>query len=136
MTQRYVAADPFEYDIKQLRSEGHDAVVSRHWMQVSDDNFGRGYSGRTFIAADRPDQVPQIVAALRARDVGVPPDLQTIGAISSILDVVPNGRQEHRARHLARQVLVAVRRGDALDRRTARGRRVPSQVVAASGNRR
>ena len=29
VTYRYVAADPFEYDIKRLRSEGADAVLSR-----------------------------------------------------------------------------------------------------------
>src|SRR5206468_2561145 len=45
--------------------------------------------GRTFIAADRPDQVPQIVAALRALDAGKPPERQTIGSVASILDVVP-----------------------------------------------
>src|SRR5262249_5194088 len=66
----YVAADPFEYDMKQLRSEGSEAIDSRHWMKVSDDNFGRGYAGRTFIAADRAEQVPQIIAALRAIDAG------------------------------------------------------------------
>ncbi|HEY3807630.1 MAG TPA: MMPL family transporter [Kofleriaceae bacterium] len=86
---RYVADDPFEYDMKQLRSEGADAIESRHWMKVSDDNFGRGYAGRTFIAADRPEQVPQIVAALRARDAGKPPSQQVIGSISSILDAIP-----------------------------------------------
>jgi predicted RND superfamily exporter protein len=86
---RYIAADPFEYDIKQLRSEGADAVESRRWMAVSDRHFGRGLSGRTFIAADRLEQVPRIVAALRALDAGLPPERQTIGTISSILDVVP-----------------------------------------------
>jgi hypothetical protein len=86
---RYVAQDPFEYDMKQLRSEGGDAIESRHWMKVSDDNFGRGYAGRTFIAADRADQVPQIVAALRAKDAGKPAQQQLIGSISSILDAIP-----------------------------------------------
>ncbi len=86
---RYVAADPFEYDIKQLRSEGKAAIESRYWMKVSDQNFGRGYAGRTFIAADRPDQVPMIVDALRARDAGKPPSQQTIGSVVSILDAVP-----------------------------------------------
>ena len=86
---RYVAADPFEYDMKQLRSEGQAAIDSRHWMKVSDDNFGRGYAGRTFIAADRPQQVPQIIAALRARDAGKPASQQVIGSISSILDAIP-----------------------------------------------
>ncbi|HTR51393.1 MAG TPA: MMPL family transporter [Kofleriaceae bacterium] len=82
---RYVAADPFEYDIKHLRSEGHAAVEAREWMRESDAAFGRGYAGRTYIAADRADQVPQIVTALRDRD----PDERVIGSIASILDVVP-----------------------------------------------
>jgi hypothetical protein len=58
-------------------------------MHVSDVTFGRGYAGRTFIAAERADQVPQIVAALQARDAGVPESQRTIGSIASILDVVP-----------------------------------------------
>jgi hypothetical protein len=84
---RYIVADPFEYDIKQLRSEGKDAAESRKWMKVSDDNFGRGYAGRTFIAADRPDQVPQIVDALLATNHDKAH--QVIGSVSSILDAVP-----------------------------------------------
>ncbi|HEY1556403.1 MAG TPA: MMPL family transporter [Kofleriaceae bacterium] len=87
---RYVAADPFEYDLKHLRSEGHAAVDARDWMQTSDREFGRGYAGRTYIAADHPDEVPQIVAALRARD----PDQKVIGSIASILDVVPPDQPE------------------------------------------
>jgi hypothetical protein len=62
-------------------------------MKVSDDNFGRGYAGRTFIAADRPQQVPQIIAALRARDAGKPPSRQVIGSISSILDAIPTDQE-------------------------------------------
>lgn len=87
---RYIAADPFEYDIKQLRSEGEDAATARSWMEVSDRNFGRGITARTYIAADRLDQVPRIVDALRALDNGVPAEHQTIGSISSYLDLVPD----------------------------------------------
>ncbi len=86
---RYVAADPFEYDIKQLRSEGDDAVTARRWMGVSDANFGRGISGRTYIAADELEQVPRIVKALREHDAKLPLERQTFGSINSILDVVP-----------------------------------------------
>ena len=59
-------------------------------MSLSDRTFGRGYSGRTYIAADRLDQVPLIVGALRARDANVPPEHQTIGSVASILDVIPD----------------------------------------------
>jgi hypothetical protein len=78
---RYIKADPFEYDITQLRSKGDEAVTARQWMSLSDKHFGRGITARTYIAADRLDQVPLIVAALRGRDA--------IGTVTSILDVVP-----------------------------------------------
>ena len=91
---RYVAADPFEYDITRLRSEGDDAVTARSWMALSDRTFGRGYSSRTYIAADRPEQVPLIISALRAHDANVAPDHQTFGSISSILDAVPDDQPQ------------------------------------------
>jgi len=87
---RYVSDDPFEYDITRLRSEGTDAVTARSWMALSDRTFGRGYSGRTYIAADRLDQIPLIVGALQARDVNVPAAHQTFGSVTSVLDFVPD----------------------------------------------
>ena len=90
VVSRYVINDPFEYDITQLRSEGADAITARSWMALSDRTFGRGYSGRTYIAADRIDQIPLIVRALRDRDVNVPAEHQTVGSVTSILDFVPD----------------------------------------------
>ena len=109
---RYVAADPFEYDLKQLRSEGKDAIESRNWMKVSDDTFGRGFAGRTFVAADRPEQVPMIVDTLIARDKAKPAAERTIGSVSSILDAVPLDQDKKI------EVLAEIRKlldGDALD---------------------
>ncbi|MFT3697466.1 MAG: MMPL family transporter [Kofleriaceae bacterium] len=90
---RYVAADPFEYNIKQLRSEGKDAIESRYWMQVSDDNFGRGYAGRTFIAADRKEQVPMIVDTIMANEAKNTKQ-HVVGSVSSILDAVPRDQDK------------------------------------------
>jgi uncharacterized protein len=94
LVARYVIDDPFEYDITQLRSEGDDAVTARAWMATSDREFGRGYSGRTYIAADRIDQIPLIVGALRARDANIPPAHQTVGSVTSVLDFVPDQQPE------------------------------------------
>ena len=108
---RYATSDPYEYNMKNLRSESAEAVQSRHWMQTSDDNFGRGISGKTFIAADRIDQVPKIVSALRAIDANTPEANRTIGTINSILDVVPADQPQRLA------VLADIRKlldGDAL----------------------
>jgi hypothetical protein len=91
---RYIAADPFEYNIRNLRSEGGVAIESREWMQLSDRTFGRGISSRTYIAADRLDQVPKIVSALRDHEKGVPEEKQTFGAVHSILDAVPPEQPE------------------------------------------
>ncbi len=91
---RYIAGDPFEYDITRLRSVGTSAVTAREWLATSDRNFGRGISGRTYIFADRDDQVPLIVDAVKARDATVPAHYKTIGAVSSVLDAVPVRQRE------------------------------------------
>jgi uncharacterized protein len=94
---RYVMADPFEYNIKNLRSEGDDAIEARHWMETSDKNFGRGISGRTYIAADRLDQVPLIVQALENLDANKPPQQKTIGVIDALPSYVPSDQPERMA---------------------------------------
>jgi predicted RND superfamily exporter protein len=79
---RYISHDPFEYNIKNLRSEGTDAVAARDWMKESDTYFGRGISGKTYIAADKREQVPEIVDALAHN--------KAIGTVESILTFVPD----------------------------------------------
>jgi predicted RND superfamily exporter protein len=91
---RYIAADPFEYDIKKLRSEGGDAVEARSWMKASDAAFGRGVAGRTVIAADRLEQVPLIVEALRTLDASKTPGHETIGDVWSIFSFVPDDQDK------------------------------------------
>ncbi|HEU0033419.1 MAG TPA: MMPL family transporter [Kofleriaceae bacterium] len=88
VTWRYLADDPYEYDMTQLRSKAPDAMTARRWLHVSDEAFGRGLAGlagQTFIAVDRADQVPQVVDALHALAAREP----IVGNASSILDVVP-----------------------------------------------
>ena len=58
-------------------------------MAVSDKNFGRGISGRTFIAADRLEQVPLIVEALHAIDKGKPERSRRSARSTSIQMFVP-----------------------------------------------
>jgi predicted RND superfamily exporter protein len=91
---RYIAADPFEYDITRLRSEGDDATAVRRWMKVSNEAFGRGISGKTFVAADRAEQVPLIVSALRKKDAALPTDQRVLGSVTSILDVIPPDQEQ------------------------------------------
>ena len=84
----YIAGDPYEYDLSRLRSQGDDAEEARRWMRLSDEHFGRGLAGlagQTYIAVDRADQVPEVVAALAKLSAQEP----IVGPVKSILDVVP-----------------------------------------------
>lgn len=92
VTYRYIAADPFEYDIKNLRSAGADAALARSWMEKSDAAFGRGITGQTYIATDSLDEVRAVVAALERVDR--PGQPRTIGKIRSVLEVLPERQPE------------------------------------------
>ncbi len=89
ISYRFVAADPFEYDLRNLRADSPAAAVNLAWLAKSDRAFGKGISGATFIAVDRPEQVPQVVDALRKLDAGRPPEQRVLGDIRSVLDLAP-----------------------------------------------
>jgi predicted RND superfamily exporter protein len=91
---RFIDADPYEYDIKELRSNGDEAVEVRHWLAISDRVFGPGIAGQTFVAAERFEQVEQIVTALRAIDEGKPQAEHVIGKITSVLEPIPPEQDE------------------------------------------
>ena len=88
ISTHYLANDPYEYDLTQLRSKAPDAIEARRWLALSDETFGRGLAGiggQTFIAVDRAEQVPQVVAALKQLSAREP----IVGPTASILDIVP-----------------------------------------------
>ena len=88
ITVRYIAHDPFEYDMTKLRSDAPAALATRHWMQYVNDTFGRGLAGMarsTYIAVDDRAQVPAVVAALEAAHARDP----LVGTVQSIGDAVP-----------------------------------------------
>jgi predicted RND superfamily exporter protein len=88
LTYRYATDDPFEYDMTQLRSQADDAQEIHAWLALSDKTFGRGLAGiagQTFVAVDRAEDVPLVVAELRAI-ANVEPIL---GPVASIADVIP-----------------------------------------------
>jgi predicted RND superfamily exporter protein len=85
---RYLTNDPYEYDLTQLRSQAPDAKNARNWLKRVDDNIGRGMAGlagQTYVAVDERAQVPAVVARLEELAKRKP----IIGAVSSVLDVVP-----------------------------------------------
>jgi predicted RND superfamily exporter protein len=89
---RYLTADPYEYDLTQLRSQSADARATRYWLKYSDDTFGRGLAGlagQTFVAVDRAEQVPAIVDKLHA----LAKEDTIVGQVGSVLDVIPQDQQ-------------------------------------------
>jgi predicted RND superfamily exporter protein len=110
ITVRYVAHDPFEYDMTKLRSDAPDALATRHWMQYVNDTFGRGLAGMarsTFIAVDDRADVPAVVAALEAAHARDP----MVGTVQSIADAVPPDQ----AQKLAVLAKIRAELDDALD---------------------
>jgi len=97
LSYRFIVADPFEYDLRNLRAHNDAAETSRRWLARSDQAFGRGISGATYIAVDRPDQVAQVVDALGRLDHGRAPAAHVLGDIRSILDLVPPDQERKRA---------------------------------------
>ena len=91
---RYIAADPLEYNLRNLRSVGDDALVVRKWQTMTNEAFGRGVGGKTYVAADRQDQIAGIVTALRTIDADLPAADRRIGGVTSILDVLPPDQPE------------------------------------------
>lgn len=87
ITYRYVADDPFEYNIRNLRSDGPEAREAQRWMDRSDAEFGRGIAGQTFIAVDDLKDVPSVLEALAKVDP--PGHAKTIGRVRSILELIP-----------------------------------------------
>jgi hypothetical protein len=92
ISYRYLADDPYEYDLTQMRSHSPEAIAAREWLKLADDTFGKGLAGlagQTFVAVDREDRVPGVVAelgTLASRD-------PIIGKVGSILDVVPEDQE-------------------------------------------
>jgi predicted RND superfamily exporter protein len=88
ISYRYLADDPYEYDLTQLRSQSPDAVAVRHWLNYADETFGRGLAGlagQTYVAVDRAEQVPAVVDQLRT--IGKHDTI--VGQVGSVLDIIP-----------------------------------------------
>ncbi|MBS2024213.1 MAG: MMPL family transporter, partial [Deltaproteobacteria bacterium] len=95
---RTAAHEPFETDLRQLRSRGADAELTRAWMHAADEAFGRGLAGvagQTYVAVADAARVPELVGSLRELAWREP----LVGKTTSLLDVVPED-QAHKLRVL------------------------------------
>lgn len=108
---QYVVNDPFEYDVKKLRSSHEDP--SKRYKDLSDEIFGKAAAGSsTFIATDSVEQVPLVIDALEAIDRERTESSEVFGRIISVEDVIP--RQQDRKIELLRDIREMLD-GEALD---------------------
>ena len=89
VTWRFIASDPFEYDMAKIRSDAPAALEAQRWMRVSNTAFGKGIVGRTYLGVDSRDAVVRLVDKLRDLRDHTAEGTQTIGLIQSIIDVEP-----------------------------------------------
>ncbi|MEO8702375.1 MAG: MMPL family transporter [Kofleriaceae bacterium] len=128
---RYIANDPYEYDMTQLRSRAHDAVQARAWLKYSDDTFGRGLAGlagQTYIAVDHAEQVAAVVDALAELRKREP----IVGPVASIVDVIPRDQAQKLAvlAELRTQIDEAVKYVDGKERTDLLSHRPPDSLAA------
>jgi hypothetical protein len=92
MAAQYLASDPFEYNLRNLRASGADARGARQWQTKLDDAFGRGISGGFVVAVDHREDAPVVAKQLRDLTGSPAPDRPVgpmLARVSSLDDLLP-----------------------------------------------
>jgi predicted RND superfamily exporter protein len=92
----HFAHDPFEYDFRKLSTSDEGDAQRRQFEGGVQELFGRWHTPNVLVA-DRPEQVEQMRAAIRAQDDAARPH---VGQIVSVWDVLP-GAPDVQRRKLA-----------------------------------
>jgi hypothetical protein len=85
----YVTHDPFEDDLKNLRSTTPDLGEASRWMRKFDKAFGNGLSGGFAIGVEQRTQAPGVVKSLQHVDQGKPLRARLFSMIRSLDDLLP-----------------------------------------------
>jgi predicted RND superfamily exporter protein len=88
---RYIVSDPFEYDLREVRSSSPEARTARAWQARLDQAFGRGIAGGFVFAVDRREDARALVAKLRPLSEGPG---AVLARVSSLDDLVPPDQDE------------------------------------------
>jgi predicted RND superfamily exporter protein len=93
-TYRWVAGDPMEYNLANLRREPTERVEEIRLSTLSNDVTGFvGFDGMA-ILVERPDQVPHLVRALEARRDAAPAGKKPFSKVHTLQELVPNKQAE------------------------------------------
>ncbi|HVU02256.1 MAG TPA: MMPL family transporter [Polyangiaceae bacterium] len=94
LAAKYLAQDPMEYDLSNIRNEDTGPTPARLLGGRVDKIVGRlGQDGRA-ILADRLDQVGPLVAELERRRDAAPPGDKPFSKVVSIYSLVPDHQEE------------------------------------------
>jgi hypothetical protein len=91
---RFLLRDPFEDDLRNLRSNSPALERSARWMAKFDDAFGHGISGGFAIAVPRREDAAPLAAKLRAVDAGKPLQAQLFSHVHTLDDLLPTEQRE------------------------------------------
>jgi len=97
---RYLASDPFEYNLRNLRASNAQTRETRAWQTKLDDAFGRGVSGGFLVALERRMDAPAVAKQLRELTGSTAPDQPSgplLARVSALDDVLPTDQQRRLA---------------------------------------
>ncbi|MBI4952675.1 MAG: MMPL family transporter [Myxococcales bacterium] len=90
----FIARDPMDYDLDNLRNEHKSRVEEERIKERADDITGYVGADGMAILVDAPEQVPALRDALYARRDAVPPEQKPFEAVHALEDFVPAGDQQ------------------------------------------
>lgn len=95
----YIASDPFEYDLGNLRATGPGPARLHDWQKRLDDAFGQGISGGFVVAVEQRRDVPAVVDQLRSLSGPIPGrgSGPLLSHVSSLDDLVPADQEQRLA---------------------------------------
>jgi len=85
----YLTHEPFEDDLRNLRSVSPDLGEASRWMRKFDRAFGTGISGGFVIGVDERTQAPAVVQKLKAVDEGKPVRAHLFSQVHSLDELLP-----------------------------------------------
>jgi predicted RND superfamily exporter protein len=93
-TAAYLEGDPLEYNLRHLENDRSQTKELYRLSSLALSIVGARTEGSMIVLADRLDQVPALVKALRDRRDAAPPAEKPFQEVHSLLDLVPAGQEE------------------------------------------
>ncbi len=90
--------DPFEDDLRSLRSRSLPKSAPGQWSRRLDAAFGKDLSGGFYLGTDRVEDVKMVLSAIEEAQKDVPPKQRILGKIDALPNVLPGTPDEQRGK--------------------------------------